>query len=389
MLDIADYADRLINGFCFFVLNLIESVVVLVVNPTKGILRLSGRYRLKLVKQTSSLALIFFVAALLQVVLSSFVQLSKFGFDSGVISRAYDQSIGSNFVATVIVGAVVATAARIQVEILERKRLIRTNRRAVVRLGYYVAYMCVLLCLFDTLLLFISLFFHSLDLALLLVWFVLSPIIVFTLASKYGRSTVPKLKTRDIASTLLVLICSQFMASAASNLYLINSANQATLTAMKCSTLGTNELDVTMIVDSTSQHALFIRREDIRVIGVPLKENDSEPVRGMKEDDDSYFERDELDFNIKEPSDRTPYLLVNPNQSTIVRIVAQLIDVPTATRFRCHIDFSVYDKEEGGGVGPGRTHFIKAAYDQHPISFGATVRDTNKNKFQKPQAEEK
>jgi hypothetical protein len=389
MLDLADYADRLINGFCFFVLNLVESVVILVVNPTKGILRLSGRYRLKLVKQTSSLAIIFFIASLFQIVLSSFIQLSRFGFDSGVTSRAYDQSFGNNLVATVIVGAMVATAARIQIEILERRRAIRIKKRAVVRLGYYVAHMCVLLCLFDTLFLFISLFFHSLYWGSLFVLVVLSPIVVFTLASKYGRSTVPQLTNRDIASILFALIFSEVMASAASNLYLINSDNQVTLTAMKCSTLGTNELDVTMIVDSKSQNAVFIRREDIGVVGVPLKEDDSEPVRGMKEDDDLYFNNEELDFEIKEPSDRTPYLLVNPNQSTIIHIVAQLIDVPTATRFRCHISFFVYDKEDGGGVGPTRKHFIKAAYDQHPISFRAAVRDTNKDKFKKPQAEEK
>jgi hypothetical protein len=65
MLDLADYADRLINGFCFFVLNLVGSAVLLFVNPTKGILRLSSRYRLKLVKQASSLALIFYRIAVL------------------------------------------------------------------------------------------------------------------------------------------------------------------------------------------------------------------------------------------------------------------------------------------------------------------------------------
>jgi hypothetical protein len=126
--------------------------------------------------------------------------------------------------------------------------------------------------------------------------------------------------------------------------------------------------------------------KDVHVAGVLLKEDDSGPVRGIKEDDDFYFATDELDFDIKEPSDSTPYLLVNPNQSTIVHVVGQRIDAPTTTKFRCHVSFFVYDKEEGGGVGPSRKHFIKGAYDQHPISFSA---DTNKEKLKKPQAEEK
>ena len=144
MVDPFEYIDRLINGLCYFIYNFLFSLSALLTNPTRGVLRLSSRFRSKNVRQASDFTLIFSIAVASSVLLHVIWSLDgvlRFQGYRETIDRGfgefYDRSFGSA-VATTIIFAV-AVSISYQVLVVQLKSLVPAGKgnKLRVRRGYY------------------------------------------------------------------------------------------------------------------------------------------------------------------------------------------------------------------------------------------------------------
>ena len=322
MADLFDYADRLVNGLCQLILNIIDSAFQLLSQPISGIFRLNARFRTTSRKQASAITLIFFFAATFQVILTSLLSLDRvrlFSLSnrlSEFISDAYEQTLGERLTSTIIVAAIVASVATIQIANIEKLKWLSLKAPGRSRIGYFIAQILLTLCVFETIASCVAVF-APIHIA------VLPVLVILTLAATYAigsiaRSAIPQLSRRDLIQLIIVLFLWQQFANAYAGLYGYFAGDTSIkLTALNFRHGGPGEINVNALVYNPRASSLIVRRDDILLVGNPDEKGQ------------------ELHFDIKEPSADAPYLILPAKQTTAVRVVAQVIkDAPPEKEYR-------------------------------------------------------
>jgi hypothetical protein len=334
MLDPFEYIDRLINGLCYFIYNFLFSVSALLTNPTRGILRLSSRFRSKGVRQASDFTLIFSIAVassvLLHVIWSLGGVLRFQGYREVVdktFAEFYDRTFGST-VATTIIFAVAVSIVYLGL-VAQLKLLLPAGKGNKLRFrrGYYCCYLFSVFTFAQIVSSALLLFAHIEKTRYLLLLAAAAFLAILAFGAVFGRVAV---RPAGIGTTLIIyayLFFAYMGGAGFSGLYaLLSHADDISISALRCKEEQHSKVRVTAVVSNTSERQLLIRHSDILVTG---EKEQPEP----------------LYFNISEPDTHTPFVLLPPKQSTLLSILADPIkDVTAPIDFRCKLRITAVDK---------------------------------------------
>ena len=259
-----DYVDRLFNGLVYFVLNLVESIVSLYRNPVRGTLRLTARSLNVNSRQASYRTLLFFINAVMYVVMGSLLETIFGGQGESFIENVISVSERPNLISTIIY-ATIATAV---IELYTKHRFaghskLRHTNVVQIRLGYAFCFIVSLFLILQTIWL-LSLFWvpnaiNSLTLILI-------PVMFFVGAA----AITPIIRMPAMVGAFFVLILSQLISWAAVIFYTqATSKQQLEILYLSCQDKSQDRMDVVALVANRTDEEMIVRfPDDVQLFGI-------------------------------------------------------------------------------------------------------------------------